>query len=248
MRRFLEDNRTQLIFGPSDKDYAKAPKPPRVLLPQKGQQAYKFTKAAHADLLAEGRVRLNSISYFRGREDVWIGDDFEGRTVHDVDDYVTTGDLADFQRLGPGFRTGKGARFSGMSLAYEDRICFVYCLSIGQLDAASAAFLNREPDFYDACVEVLKPERLGRAIFHTGTVNGKPLKQIMHPPQMGLVRYKNMVREASEIYEAPSPFQKGLHFAEQQEFRIALYPRQKPENEYIDVKFLLPPKAILRIV
>jgi hypothetical protein len=247
VRRFFEQERAQIIFTPADDDYATAPIPPRASQLQRGQHAYKYTKATFADLLEEGRVRLNSINYFRGREDVWIGDDFEGRTVHDVDDYVATSALGDLQRLGPGIRLEEGSRISNMSIAYEERNCFVYCLSIGQLNASSAAFLNKAPDFYDACVEVLKPERMCRAIYHTGTVDGLPLREMMHPPQMGLVRYKNMVREASQVYEAPSPFYKGLHFAGQREFRFALFPRQKPEYEYIDIEFRLPPKTVLRL-
>ncbi|RVI83908.1 hypothetical protein CN188_09555 [Sinorhizobium meliloti] len=205
-------------------------------------------KKEHADALESGSILISTASYYRGLEDHWIGDELENRTVHPIDHYEATGDHRDLNRLGPMFKTEAGAKFSNISVVYEAVNCFVLCLSIGEIDAMAGRMLRREPDNYDACVEILNPGELFSAIYDTGATEDYGwFQDLVHAPQMGMVQYKNMVRLGHTPYEPPSPFDKGMDFEPQQELRAAYYSKRAALPDRLGINFEVPARTLRRI-
>ncbi|WP_208179890.1 hypothetical protein [Sinorhizobium medicae] len=245
MRRFFTGGAV-LMFAPSTKDYETPPKG-RLIQRPSGVPVLKFANSQVAELLFGGSILLSSVQYYRGREDQWIGDDFENRILHPVDHYVFKGDKRDLHRTGPGIRS-KGGSLHGVTLAYEGVSCFVLCFAVGAFDQLSGVMLGKEPDNYDACTEILKPERLARAIYHTGRLpDATPFKEIVHAPQIGMVKYRNMVRLGDTPYEPPSPFRKRLEFKSQNELRIAFYFKKPGLPPRLTITFSVPAKTLRRL-
>jgi hypothetical protein len=211
---------------------------------------YKFLESQYINDLLEGKIFSGRLIYYRLLEIVeqnrWIGDKSEGVAVTTADNLCVSPDAPNpalRKKLEEDHIThiGEGASFSMTNSKFIcENDCFVFCFSSGDLKQLTETMCDAPPDpecAYDGCVSIVDPLALAKAIYDSGQLDGKLIRDnfSISPPK--LVNYETAVeRDYLKGGIAPAdPFKKDLLYKPQQEMRIVLTPHHPIEGDSITI-------------
>jgi hypothetical protein len=205
---------------------------------------YKFLDRKYIDRLLGGEILFRRLIYYRLLEvvtqDQWIGDASEGvaRTAIDyalvspADPKPTLRRKLEEARLVK-MDDNSTVKITNMTLTAEVD-CFVFCFSSGDLTRlAETMCATDKPEYaYDGCVSILDPTVLAQAIYDSGKLGGRPIRDNFSVT-VGPVSYYEAVAQDFLTGGMPSadPFKKDRRYAAQREMRIVLMPRNPIESD-----------------
>jgi hypothetical protein len=206
-------------------------------------------------VLKMGTLMISSLQYIRdleGHNGAWIGDRLEGATeLSAPDSFVLTEgsnelQIANQANMGNGmFKTFANASSGGMIDLSGTRFIsvtpqlYIYSFSEGDLEELRVAMCVDSPEPYDACLRLLSPWNLLKAVIDLGEVVelNALAKDVFWGGAIDRVNYgpvsKNILDGASIT---PSPFLKDVNFAKQREHRIIFEPKNTIAEQRLTIK------------
>lgn len=200
-------------------------------------RAYKFLNADDVPKMMAGSILMRPLRYFRDIEakmGTWIGDGLEnsveitlsrthGLTYDEAKSVMPPG--YSFDDTGFPLNITEGVRFIYESGDEK----FVFCISVGDfghLREAMCVRSERNPQPYDACVEIMYVKSFFQHIVNTGMIGQARFLDVFEPPGLGKVRYEDVSRSVASLPLAePDPFRKRRQFQFQSESRLVATPR-----------------------
>ncbi len=207
---------------------------------------FKFLNSQHIASLLNGSVRLGSHASYRHIENVEIQDVGEGQEqlVHSqpiIRQHI--GSEPDPILLAMGVSMTNCSDISlpagSISMHYKMPPAYIFCCSKGDLQPLA----QRWKATYDACVEILDPDRLGKEILHGRIKLGAqqiPVRTITKQLHHGTVKYDGGLVDVSlrSIPQGYLMFRKSFQFARDQEYRFGIISDQSrnlPENIFVQL-------------